>query len=123
MSLHRFIVLWLNTKLIAPSWSLHSGTDSNNPTWKHHLETFGKVWCVYLTCSVIPSVPDPSSLKLSSVSWRDRQSLNFLQDVVYDDFIANFTGSHFNASEWLDLFDDAGAKYFVLTTVSPTVHQ
>ncbi|KZP28385.1 glycoside hydrolase family 29 protein [Athelia psychrophila] len=60
-------------------WSLHSGTDSNNPTWKHHLETFGK-------------------------------------DVVYDDFIANFTGSHFNASEWLDLFDDAGAKYFVLTT-------
>ncbi|KAF7977933.1 hypothetical protein HWV62_2001 [Athelia sp. TMB] len=37
-------------------------------------------------------------------------------DVIYDDFIANFTGSHFNASEWLDIFDEAGAKYFVLTT-------
>src|ERR1700683_1760326 len=40
-----------------------------------------------------------------------------MQDVVYDDFFANFTGSKFNASEWLDLFDDAGAKYFVFVTV------
>lgn len=39
------------------------------------------------------------------------------QNVVYDDFFANFTGTLFNASEWLDLFDDAGAKYFVITTV------
>ncbi|KAG8860319.1 hypothetical protein FRB96_003968 [Tulasnella sp. 330] len=36
--------------------------------------------------------------------------------VVYDDFIANFTGSDFNASAWVNLFADAGAKYFVLTT-------
>lgn len=41
-----------------------------------------------------------------------------MQDVVYDDFFANFTGSKFNASQWLDLFDEAGAKYFVFTTVS-----
>ncbi|KIM86066.1 glycoside hydrolase family 29 protein [Piloderma croceum F 1598] len=60
-------------------WSLHNPPDSGNPTWDHHLETFGK-------------------------------------DVVYDDFFANFTGSKFNASAWLDLFDEAGAKYFVLTT-------
>ncbi|KAF7984811.1 hypothetical protein HWV62_11828 [Athelia sp. TMB] len=39
-----------------------------------------------------------------------------VRDVIYDDFIANFTGSHFNASEWLDIFNEAGAKYFVLTT-------
>jgi alpha-L-fucosidase len=39
------------------------------------------------------------------------------QNVIYDDFIANFTGSKFNASEWLDLFDNAGAKYFVFVTV------
>ncbi|KIJ11300.1 glycoside hydrolase family 29 protein [Paxillus involutus ATCC 200175] len=37
-------------------------------------------------------------------------------DVVYDDFIANFTASKWNASAWLDLFDEAGAKYFVIVT-------
>ena len=41
-----------------------------------------------------------------------------MQHVVYDDFFANFTGSKFNASGWLDLFDEAGAKYFVFVTVS-----
>ncbi|KAF9465205.1 glycoside hydrolase family 29 protein [Collybia nuda] len=40
----------------------------------------------------------------------------FGKDVVYDDFITNFTASKFNASEWVDLFDRAGAKYFVLVT-------
>jgi alpha-L-fucosidase len=71
----------------APPWvyaewydySLHSTTNANNPTWRHHMETFGT-------------------------------------DVVYDDFIGNFTASKFNASAWVDLFDSAGAKYFVLTT-------
>ncbi|KAG7450034.1 glycoside hydrolase family 29 protein [Guyanagaster necrorhizus] len=38
------------------------------------------------------------------------------EDIVYDDFMVNFTASKFNASEWLDLIDDAGAKYFVLVT-------
>ncbi|KAG8932212.1 hypothetical protein FRC02_001510 [Tulasnella sp. 418] len=37
-------------------------------------------------------------------------------DVVYDDFIADFTGAKFNASEWVNLFADAGAKYFVFVT-------
>lgn len=32
---------------------------------------------------------------------------------VYDDFIQNFTASAFDPKEWVDLFDDAGAKYFV----------
>lgn len=32
---------------------------------------------------------------------------------TYDDFIANFTASAFDPKEWVDLFDDAGAKYFV----------
>ncbi len=39
------------------------------------------------------------------------------QDVLFEDFISNFTVSKFNASEWIDLFDQAGAKYFVLVTV------
>lgn len=34
-------------------------------------------------------------------------------DVVYDDFIPNFTASAFDPKEWVDLFDDAGANYFV----------
>lgn len=37
-------------------------------------------------------------------------------DVVYDDFIANFTASKFNPKEWVDLFAEAGARYFVPTT-------
>lgn len=32
---------------------------------------------------------------------------------VYDDFIVNFTASDFDPKDWVDLFDDAGAKYFV----------
>ncbi|KAG2074850.1 glycoside hydrolase family 29 protein [Suillus decipiens] len=60
-------------------WQLHNPSDSNSPTWVHHLNTYGK-------------------------------------DVVYDDFIANFTASTWNPSAWLDLFTEAGAKYFVLVT-------
>ena len=37
-------------------------------------------------------------------------------DVVYDDFIQNFTASEFDPKEWVDLFADAGANYFVLTS-------
>lgn len=31
----------------------------------------------------------------------------------YKDFIPQFKGEHFNAKEWIDLFDKAGAKYVV----------
>lgn len=34
-------------------------------------------------------------------------------NVVYDDFIQNFSASAFNPKEWVDLFADAGANYFV----------
>ncbi|KAL0955485.1 hypothetical protein HGRIS_001725 [Hohenbuehelia grisea] len=61
------------------TWDLHNPPDASNPTWNHHLETYGP-------------------------------------DVVYDDFIPKFTASKFNASSWVDLFDRAGAKYFVLVT-------
>ncbi|KAG8876596.1 hypothetical protein FRB97_004072 [Tulasnella sp. 331] len=37
-------------------------------------------------------------------------------DVLYDDFINDFTAAEFNASAWVNLFADAGAKYFVLVT-------
>ena len=37
-------------------------------------------------------------------------------DVVYDDFIANFTASKWSPDDWVDFFVDAGAKYFVLVT-------
>ena len=37
-------------------------------------------------------------------------------DVVYDDFIANFTAAAWSPDEWVDLFVTAGAKYFVLVT-------
>ncbi|EJD47020.1 glycoside hydrolase [Auricularia subglabra TFB-10046 SS5] len=38
------------------------------------------------------------------------------KDKIYEDFIPEFTASKFNASAWVELFDNAGAKYFVLTT-------
>lgn len=38
---------------------------------------------------------------------------NYGPDVVYDDFIANFTASAFDPKGWVDLFADAGATYFV----------
>ncbi|PSR99267.1 putative alpha-L-fucosidase [Coniella lustricola] len=34
----------------------------------------------------------------------------------YDDSFANFTASAWDPKEWVDLFSDAGATYFVLTT-------
>lgn len=38
---------------------------------------------------------------------------NYGENHAYDDFIQNFTASAFNPKEWVDLFDDAGATYFV----------
>lgn len=35
------------------------------------------------------------------------------ENVVYDDFIEDFTTSVFDPKEWVDLFADAGAQYFV----------
>lgn len=35
--------------------------------------------------------------------------------VLYDDFIPQFTAERFDADEWVKLFKDAGAGYFVLT--------
>ncbi|KAJ7358164.1 glycoside hydrolase family 29 protein [Mycena albidolilacea] len=36
--------------------------------------------------------------------------------VSYEDFIANFTASAFDAGKWVSLFEKAGAKYFVVVT-------
>lgn len=40
----------------------------------------------------------------------------FGPDVVYDDFFDNFTAANWDPKEWVDLIDEAGAQYFVLTT-------
>lgn len=36
-------------------------------------------------------------------------------NVVFDDFIQNLTASAYNPKDWVDLFADAGANYFVLS--------
>ncbi|KAJ7577830.1 glycoside hydrolase family 29 protein [Mycena floridula] len=51
----------------------------------------------------------------SSPTWQHHLD-TYGTNVVYDDFIPNFTASKWNASEWVNLFDDAGAKYFVFVT-------
>ncbi|OAQ57779.1 glycoside hydrolase, family 29 [Pochonia chlamydosporia 170] len=38
------------------------------------------------------------------------------RNVVYDDFIANFTAANFDPKAWMDLISDTGAQYFVPTT-------
>jgi hypothetical protein len=40
----------------------------------------------------------------------------FGEDWAYDDSFEEFTAEKFDSKEWVDLFDDAGAKYFVITT-------
>ncbi|KAG8897839.1 hypothetical protein FRB99_007882 [Tulasnella sp. 403] len=47
--------------------------------------------------------------------WRYHKE-HYGTDVVYDDFIEEFKPSQFNASEWIDIFGESGAKYFVLVT-------
>lgn len=37
-------------------------------------------------------------------------------NVNYDDFFTKFTDKGFDPREWVDLFSDAGAQYFVPTT-------
>ncbi|THV04606.1 glycoside hydrolase [Dendrothele bispora CBS 962.96] len=51
----------------------------------------------------------------SSPTWVHHRD-TYGESVVYDDFIPFFNASKFNASAWVDLFDRAGAKYFVLVT-------
>lgn len=45
-----------------------------------------------------------------------RQLETYGPDVVYDDFFSNFTAEKWDAKSWVDLFADAGAQYFVITT-------
>ncbi|KZV75904.1 glycoside hydrolase family 29 protein [Peniophora sp. CONT] len=51
----------------------------------------------------------------SSAIW-EHQLETYGPEVVYDDFIANFTADGWNPDNWVDLFVNAGAKYFVLVT-------
>ena len=37
-------------------------------------------------------------------------------DVIYNDFFPNFTASNYDPKSWVDLFDEAGAEYFVITS-------
>ncbi|KAI0769990.1 glycoside hydrolase superfamily [Fomes fomentarius] len=49
----------------------------------------------------------------TSVGTYERHLATYGPDVVYDDFIQNFTASAFDPKAWVDLFADAGANYFV----------
>ncbi|KIY49588.1 glycoside hydrolase family 29 protein [Fistulina hepatica ATCC 64428] len=95
----------------APSWwkaakfgiMVHWGIYSV-PAWAPN-KTYAEWYNWYLHSSPGPSNP----------FW-DHHLETYGPDVLYDDFIANFTATKFNASAWIDLFDRAGAKYFVFVT-------
>ncbi|KAG9758769.1 putative alpha-L-fucosidase, partial [Aureobasidium melanogenum] len=46
----------------------------------------------------------------------DYRLRTFGPDWVYDDSFVNYTASNFDPKAWVDLFAEAGAKYFVFTT-------
>ncbi|EJT97025.1 glycoside hydrolase [Dacryopinax primogenitus] len=52
---------------------------------------------------------------MRSEGWRYHKE-TYGTDLVYDDWIPEFTGSKFNGTQWIDLFQNAGAKYFVIVT-------
>ncbi|KAJ7627477.1 glycoside hydrolase family 29 protein [Roridomyces roridus] len=72
---------WGPPKMYAEWYDFYMRTppNSSNPTWEHHLETYGPT-------------------------------------IDYEDFIANFTAANWDPEAWVDLFDQAGARYFVLVT-------
>ncbi|GAB1522697.1 hypothetical protein RhiTH_005819 [Rhizoctonia solani] len=52
---------------------------------------------------------------LNSSTWTRHREV-YGENVVYDDFIANFTASQWNPDEWTDLFANSGAKYFTIVS-------
>lgn len=54
-------------------------------------------------------------------SWNEGDHVNFMNKnfkpgFTYQDFARDFTGEHFNATEWVQLFVQSGAKYIVITS-------
>lgn len=49
----------------------------------------------------------------TTVDTYDYHKSRYGEHVVYDDFIQNFTAAAWDPKEWVDLFSDAGANYFV----------
>lgn len=43
-------------------------------------------------------------------------NITYGTNFTYDDFISNFTAINFNAKDWVDLIDAAGAQYMVPVT-------
>ncbi|RYP65930.1 hypothetical protein DL771_008060 [Monosporascus sp. 5C6A] len=62
------------------------------------------------------------STRINEHAAADRAGFNayrletFGPELNYDDFLANYTASAWSPKEWVDLFADAGAQYFVFTT-------
>ncbi|KDQ21398.1 glycoside hydrolase family 29 protein [Botryobasidium botryosum FD-172 SS1] len=73
-------------------WWLHN--DGKSETWRYHLFFLKSLLGEY---------------------WRYHRD-TYGEDFVYDDFIPDFTARKFNASQWVELFADAGARYFVFVT-------
>ncbi|KAG4065024.1 hypothetical protein HA402_004147 [Bradysia odoriphaga] len=53
---------------------------------------------------------------INSSSYIDFMRNNYKPGFTYQEFARDFTGEHFNATEWAELFAESGAKYVVLTS-------
>lgn len=81
------------------------------PSWGNSTphESYSEWWWWYSTRRGKEAVADRSG-------FREERLRTYGEELFYDDFVDNFTASAYDPKEWVDLFADAGAKYFVLTT-------
>ncbi|KAI1852699.1 hypothetical protein JX266_002240 [Neoarthrinium moseri] len=75
-------------------------------------------WLVVITicvesCADFMFLPGQNQGPNTSVGTYEYHLETYGENIVYDDFIQNFTASAYDPKEWVDLFADAGAQYFV----------
>ena len=83
-------------------------------------------WGIYSVPAWAPTNAQGASVEYAEWYWRQMNNSNdptyahhantYGKNFNYDDFIAQFTASKFDPKAWVQLFEQAGAKYFVDVT-------
>ncbi|MGC4746968.1 alpha-L-fucosidase [Micromonospora sp. DT201] len=66
----------------------------------------GELWAEWYW-ALMTDVPDPRT--------KDHHKATYGEDFTYDDFIKDFSAERFDAAEWVRLFEQSGAKYYVFS--------
>ncbi|RZF45675.1 hypothetical protein LSTR_LSTR010398 [Laodelphax striatellus] len=109
-----FIISQIEGKKYDPNWD---SLDSRPiPTWYEDAKVGIFIhWGVY----AVPSFATEWFWK----NWKkDRKDIsqfmkkNYPPNFTYQDFASQFTGEHFNATKWAEIFSNSGAQYIILTS-------